>query len=140
MTAVSFVAMEGLQGGHIGGETVTLNLSCISLTPRYSRRKEVSESLNGNREVLRYHKAIGYRVELAPAAGAPLAQIIEFLESCADGQLFQFDPYGSANTPHLPVTAELDIDEYELPRWLQFGRGGADDLHTVHFAVRVLVS
>jgi hypothetical protein len=112
----------------------------LASSPGYSRevKKTVNESLNGTRESIRFYAVKYFDVQLAPITGTELNQVIEFLDSCENGESFTWDFYGSVASPHSAVSASIDGNGYQLTRSSPVGQGGANDYFKVSFRVRVL--
>jgi hypothetical protein len=139
MTAVTYQARRSLIAGHSANTSYSLNVRCENIAPIRNQTRIVKRPIGGtNAEVIRWAGFNSYQVTVAPLAGdAPLAALIEFLDSCED-QSFTFDPYGSVAVPGTnpaPFLAILGPQAYTLERVLQRGQGGANDYFRVSFLV-----
>lgn len=139
MTAVTFFAKRSLVAGHDLDDEISLDLEATIETTPFSRKPkiEMNESLDGHREVLRYHAIRTMTVHLAPSSGATLDAVIEFLDSVEAGESFTFDAYGSVAIPDDPVTATLQEGGYDPSRFASVGAGGKTDYVTISFSVRI---
>lgn len=142
MTAVTYTAKRSIISGHIEDTNYSINLAVMADTPGFTRETNdaTNTTLDGSREVLRYHAIKYYDIHLAPLkGGAALDVVLEFLDSVEGGETFGFDFYGTVASPASVVSATLDKAGYSLDRYQALGTGGAGDYFTLSFRVRVVV-
>jgi hypothetical protein len=138
MAYVTYVARESLALGHVAEAEYTLP---VKLTPNLRRPrktlKQSQESISGKVEIQYYGRVTTWSVELEPMPLNEALIVVEFLDSTADGQQFEFDPYGSPTFPSAYARAVIREDDgYDEPRVLPRGRGGLDDYVQYSFTVR----
>lgn len=137
MTAVTYTARRSLIPGHAANTSYSINLPVVGLPTSRQVMNERQESLDGTRETIRLYSCEIWDVTLAVLYGTPAAQVKEFLDSVEDGQSFTFDPYGTANTPNNPMSAEIESKGYSRAREPK-GQGGSNDGFRFSFQLRVM--
>jgi len=138
---VTYTALRSLVNGHSAGMVYTLEILCQDIaSPSRRPLVEVSESISGARETLRYGAVRTYPVLTFPLSGFSLDMLREFLDSVEGGQSFTCDPYGYNGKTDSPFTAVLEDGGYSENRDVQIGTGGQDDFFSITFTVRRLYS
>lgn len=137
MTAVTYIAKRSLIPGHSANTSYSMNLPVVSLPISRNVSNERQEAIDGTRETIRFYACEIWDITLAVMYGTAAAQVKEFLDSVEDGETFTFDPYGSANTPVNPMSAEIDSKGYQSNRDPR-GQGGSTDGFRRSFQVRVM--
>lgn len=134
---VSYVGKRSFVSGHSVGNIYTLQIDCQDI-PSPARRVlvEVSESISGARETLRYGAVRNFPVITFPLAAFDLALLREFLDSVEGGEPFTCDPYGTLARVVEPFTAVLEDGGYTETREVQLGTGGQDDFFSINFTIR----
>lgn len=128
MAYVSYEARRNLAPGRSSGVVYTIPLSLQSAERSVRTNRRQTESLSGRVETLFYGERVYWDVEFRPFSGLFLPYMREFLSSTADGQTFEFDPYGSAETPSASKCSVIRDDEgYSEPRFIALGKGGEND-------------
>lgn len=138
MTAVTYTAKRSLIPGHSANTSYSMDLLVVALPTSRQVSNERQEAIDGTRETIRLYVCEIWDITLAIAYGTRAAQIKEFLDSVEDGEVFTFDPYGTANTPNNPLSAEIESKGYNRGREPR-GQGGATDGFRFSFQVRVMV-
>lgn len=136
MSFVTYTARRSLVSGHVAETDYNLELELTDrLVPSVEDLKKKQESLSGKVETQFYGQVKTREVELAPVSLENTAQIIEFLDSTADGQEFIFDPYGTEAEPSDYATAVIREDTgYSERRFMT--RSGLNDAVQYTFTVR----
>lgn len=137
MTAVTYTARRSLIPGHTANTSYSINLPVVSMPVARQVTKERQQSLDGTRETIHFYSCEVWDVSLAVMYGTAAAQVKEFLDSVENGEVFTFDPYGTANTPNNPLSGEIESDGYNKTREPR-GQGGANDGFRYSFQVRVM--
>lgn len=137
MTAVTYTAKRSLIPGHSANTSYSIDLPVVTMPVSRQVDRERQQSISGNRETIRFYACELWDVTLAVQYGTAAAQVKEFLDSVEAGEPFTFDPYGSANTPHNPMTGEIESSGYNSGREPR-GQGGANDGVRRSFQVRVM--
>ena len=137
MTAVTYTAKRSLIPGHSANSSYSINLPVVSLPTTRQVSNERQQSLDGTRETIRFYACEIWNVSLAVLYGTAAAHLKEFLDSVEDGETFTFDPYGTANTPNNPMTAEIESVGYDRIREPR-GQGGSTDGFRFSFQLRVM--
>lgn len=137
MTAVTYTAKRSLIPGHSVNTIYSMNLPVVSMPTSRQVDNERQQSINGNRETIRFYACEMWDVSLAVLYGTAASQVKEFLDSVEDGEPFTFDPYGTANTPHTPLSGEIESKGYTRGREPK-GQGGSTDGQRFAFQVRVM--
>jgi len=137
MAEVTYIARRRLAPNHFAGTTYSLPLSILGelQRPTGGDLKQVQASLSGKRETLYFGRDRIWRVPLEPIAIDEAANLYEFLESTADGQIFTFDPYGNGDSPGLPLTVARADSGYEEVSSIRQGLGGLTDYVRISFEV-----
>ena len=137
MPFVTYEARRGLAPTHVAGSNYSVALSLSDLQrPPGRDLKVMTETLAGNTETLYFGEVRKWAVTLAPMRVSEADIYYEFLRSTADGQVFAFDPYGSAehNIQLLQVVrADSGFTEETFQRE---GRGGLTDWVRLGFEAR----
>jgi hypothetical protein len=137
MPCVTYTARRGLAVGHVVDTSYTWDIS-ISDLQRPSGRdlKETQESISGAVETLFFGEVRIWSVTLAPIRIRDAGIHYEFLRSTADGQVFNFDPYGSAGHPVQSLNVVRADSGYTESVFIREGAGGLTDRVTLGFQVR----
>lgn len=138
MTAVTYTAKRSLVAGHVAGSSYTIDIPVVSMPINRVPNKRIQESLSLVRETIYLSTHETWEVQTALLNQSKTEAVKEFLDSVEDGTVFSFDPYGRANTPHNPLTAEIESSGYSQTREAR-GQGGANDSFRFTFTVRVIV-
>lgn len=128
MALVTYEARRNLAPGHAVGVVYSVPLSLQSAERSVQINRRQQESLSGRVETLFYGERVRWDVEFRPFPGLYLPYMREFLSSTADGQTFEFDPYGTESVPSAhKVYVIRDDDGHSEPRFLALGQGGEND-------------
>ena len=133
MTAIAYNSTRSLLSGHAVNDAQAIDIDMVSIDRERKRNATRHQSLSGLPET--WLKNIDERwyftTDFLDMTGTDLQSVREFLDSCAAGEQFTIDPYGSVAAPDSPIICELDSDSYREKRtgarWMQ-----------VSFSVRVL--
>ncbi len=137
MANVTYIARRRLAPNHFAGTTYSLPLSILGdlQRPAGGDLKQIISSMSGKRETLYFGSDRIWRVPLEPIQITEADILYEFLESTADGQVFTFDPYGSDETPVLPLNVVRADSGYEEMASIRQGLGGLTDYVRLAFSV-----
>jgi len=137
MPYVAYVARRALAPSHAAGSTYVLPIVFTELQrPSGNDLKVTTQTLSGAVETLYFGEIRAWSITLAPVRVQDAAIHYEFLRSTADGQVFTFDPYGSAghNVQAMDVVrADQGFTEATFQRE---GLGGLTDWVTLGLQVR----
>lgn len=136
MAHVIYIARRSLAPFHFAGTQYTLPLILVDSNPAPRTLKNSVETMAGAVETQYFGKTRNWDVELAAILETRAAPIIEFLESTADGQTFQFDPYGSESAPRRRMNVIRSDEGHSERRVLKRGTGGDNDYWSYGFQVR----
>jgi hypothetical protein len=132
----TYVARRDLAPGHSAATTYTLPLVLTEFQKRAGGDlKTVSKAIAGNSEVVYHGRERIWRVMLEPMAEEDTALVREFLGSTADGQEFQFDPYGTPDNPRKEMTVKREDDGADESSFLR--NGDPDGTDSVEFSFEV---
>ena len=137
MSCVTYAARRALAPGHAIDQIFGLPLRVIDLMrPSGSVLRETQQSISGKVEIQYYGEVRRWAVTLEPIRVRDAAIHYEFLRSTEDGQAFTFDPYGTLDSPALPLSVVRDDEGYTDDSFIREGRGGITDWVTLAFKVR----
>lgn len=137
MAEVSYIARRRLAPNHFAGTTYDLPISLSDLRrPSEGDLKRTPKSLSGVVETLYFGRERIWHVTLEPVQVSEAALLYEFLESTADGQVFTFDPYASADSPSQPLSVVREDMGYTEDVRVRQGLGGFTDFVQLSFSVR----
>lgn len=140
MGYATYVAKRELAPGHTEDETYTIPLSLTQEGFEATGKdlKETPKSLSGAIETLYFGSEKIWSVTLEPVSDEESALLREFIESTADGQAFEFDPYGSEDSPSSRLmTVKRNDDGARESVFLRTGDPGGADLIQFSFEVRL---
>ncbi len=135
MAFAEYIARRRLAAGHVVGVVYTLPMTLVAADRSFSLLREQPESLDGASETLYFGEKIVWQIRTIPYANPIADQFREFLASVADGQVFQFDPYGTVAQSVSEMSVVLE-GNYSEARTVQYGRGGQLDRFRFSFAVK----
>lgn len=133
-----YVAKRELAPGHVLGGTYTILLPAL-IRNEIGRdlRVEQQRSLSGATESRHYYGKTTWRVQLEPIPGREAANVLEFLCSTEDGQIFDFDPEGYPDSPSPDRASVVRTPEaHQTERAAQRGEGGSSDPFRYSFGIR----
>lgn len=137
MAEVVYVARRRLAPNHFAGTTYEMPISISDLRrPSEGDLKRTPKSLSGVVETLYFGRERIWHVTLEPVQIIEAALLYEFLESTADGQVFTFDPYGSADSTSQPLNVVREDAGYLEDVVTRQGLGGFTDYVRLTFSVR----
>lgn len=99
--------------------------------------REMQKSISGKVETLYYGSEKIWSVTLEPINDEESLLIREFIESTADGQEFQFDPYGSVDAPRKMMVVKRNDDGAKETIFLRAGDPGGADAVQFSFEIRL---
>ena len=134
----SYVARRELAPNHFVATTYTLPLALTEFRETGSADLKVrNEVLSGKRaEIIYFGRRKCLRVTLEPMPEEESAIVREFLESTADGQIFDFDPWGEAASPVRQMQVQRQDDRHSETPFL--GAGGQYDWVVFGFDLRLV--
>ncbi|MAI34086.1 MAG: hypothetical protein CMM07_20760 [Rhodopirellula sp.] len=116
MATITFIARRSLIAGHIEGEQVVFELPLSRASANRSPRRffEEAKSLSGRRMTRLMHREDRRSLQTPPFRDESLrAQIVEFLDSVAAGEVWTLDLYGTPSSPDLPQAFIIQGDYNE---------------------------
>lgn len=136
---VTYTATRSIAPGHQIGVVYELPLLFLAdATQSVQDLKEEPEAMAGNFETLFYGQVRRWSFSVAAMSIPQAANLREFLDSTAGGELFTMDPYGSPEAPRQLMTVRRRDTGYTEERVLPYMRGGHDDLVVYRFRVQVV--
>ncbi len=130
MSSVTYTATRSVVASHTAGNNYALDFSAGKLDRKSKTARKTHTSRGGQSETLRYRQTITWDITTTRISGANMPLLREFLDSVDGGEVFTFDPYGTAAAPDNPVNCKLDSNGYSETR-----HGGTDSFR-VSFRVR----
>ena len=106
MPFATYTATESIAPGHVANAEYTIRFGVQSADVTSETLKREQRSMSGVKEVLHFGRVRRWKIVLEPVPAELLPYFEEFFDSTADGQAFQFDPYGSEVSP----VKLLDVD------------------------------
>jgi len=126
---ITYNAKRSLVAGHTLGDEYTLVLGAQTINPRRRRNAKRVEALDDSSETDLYGINKMWFITTTELRGTEELEFLEFWESVAAGEFFQFDPY--ATTVEVsPRTCELIGDDLNPVRL------GTSDMFSYPFRVR----
>lgn len=134
----SYVATREFAPGHTDGQSYIIPLSITQdgFEAIGKDLKETQKSLSGAAEVCYYGRERIWSVTLEPVSDEESLLLREFIESTADGQAFEFDPYGSEAAPRRQLTVKRNDDGAKEAVFLRTGDPGGADAVQFSFEIR----
>ena len=131
MTAVTYSAKRSIISGHSEGVSYDIGLPLATISRKSKAKKHRHESLSGKVATLLNSLNVEYRATTIPLKGGDYDAAVEFFDSVAGGEPFEFDQFGSAGTPNNPKLAVIVGDVSEA--------SASSSLHyKFNFTVRIL--
>ncbi|MAD69943.1 MAG: hypothetical protein CL538_05405 [Alcanivorax sp.] len=119
MATITYTAKRSLMAGHVEGEEYSLEIPIEDWTPQRERVTEEVTALGG-KEFQTFHRkdrlwsvstvpldAIG---QVEPDDALLVEQLQEWEDSVQAGEVFQIDPFGTAEVPAQPINVTLKGD------------------------------
>ncbi len=95
MASFLYTARRGLIAGHIADQQYAFDIDLSAWKPSRNVERTDVRAKGGATESL-YHRADDeYGITFAPASGALLDELLEFLKSTESGEVFQMQVYGT---------------------------------------------
>lgn len=89
MGAVRYTARRSVLPPHVAARTYGLEADVVECSRQRTVDKETHRSLSGRTETLHFYSDSRWQLRFAPVRGIERLQLLEFLDSTADGQPFQ---------------------------------------------------
>ncbi len=118
MPAIQYTALRSIDAGSGRQSGTSYSFDLELQTEDQSRKvfKSVATALDGNTETLTQRREDRFNLTATLIGDAPLAQMIEFLNSTESGEIFKFDQLGSVASPINPLSAKIDGSGYSISR------------------------
>ncbi len=138
MAWASYTAKRELAPSHVADAVyeIPLNLTQDGFESISKDLREMQKSLSGKVEILYYGSEKIWSVTLEPVSDEDSLLIREFIESTADGQEFQFDPYGSIDAPRKVMAVKRNDEGAKETVFLRTGDPGGTDAVQFSFEIR----
>lgn len=121
MAFATYVASESIIPLHVAGAQYTIEFRVQAADKATEILKREPRSLSGVKETLYFGRKVTWHIVLEPVTGSESALIEEFLDSTADGQIFQFDPYGGAQNHKQFMTCDREDAGVAKRRFVRTG-------------------
>lgn len=114
MATITYIAERSLILGRTAGEQVSFEVRLRSADRSPRRVTEGAQSLSGRRMTRLMYRENRYSFQTPPFKNdAQKAQMIEFLDSVAGGEVFTVDVYGTPANPNNPINLKIQGDYTE---------------------------
>ena len=107
MSVIEYTAKRGLVAGHTVDTVYKIEFGIATHNERMNIVNTKHKALDGTTETTLHRIEDSINISTGFLTEALNAEITEFLKSCAAGETFTFDRFGTTATPSDPITCEL---------------------------------
>lgn len=138
MPFATYMATESIAPGHVANTeyTIRFGVQSADLLPEILKREQ--RSMSGRKETLHFGRVRRWKIVLEPVPAELLPYFDEFLDSTADGQAFQIDPYGSEVNHGLLLNVDREDAGHAVRRVTTTGDPAYSDMFEISFEVSEL--